>query len=88
MQVLARIPGNVFHCQYLDAIDEHPKPIIEDAEEIAESILVLAQNVQKVIRHREKGYTFSPEDEQTLLLFENNVAVLMASKTTTLLWKK
>jgi hypothetical protein len=30
MQVLARIPGNVFSCQYLDGVDKHPKPIIED----------------------------------------------------------
>ena len=74
MQVLARIPGNVFSCQYLDSVDIHPKPIIEDATEIAEIILYLSKKVQKTIRHREKGYMFSSEDEQTLLLFEDSVA--------------
>lgn len=74
MQVLARIPGNVFHCQYLDSVDEHPKPIIEDAAEIAETMLVLTKNVQKVIRHREKGYEFSQEDEEVLLRFEDSIA--------------
>lgn len=74
MQVLSKIPGNVFHCQYLDSVDEDPKPIIEDAAEIAESMISLAKNVQRLIRHRAKGYEFSPEDAETLLLFEDSVA--------------
>lgn len=74
MQALAKIPGNVFYCRYLDGTDQNPKPIIEDTEEIAEQLLQLSRQAQKIIRHRQQGYKFAEDEDQTLRQFEDGIA--------------
>lgn len=74
MQALSKIPGNVFGCRYLDGTDHNPKPIIEDTEEIAEQLLQLSRQAQRIIRHRQPGHTFSQEEDKNLKDFEDGIA--------------
>jgi hypothetical protein len=73
MQVLSRIPGNVINSPYLNGTEKHPKSIIEDAVDMAESMLQLAKETQRVIRHHGEGYQFTQEEEKLLKHFEDVV---------------
>lgn len=74
MQALSKIPGNVFYCRYLDGTDQNPKPVIEDTEEIAEQLLQLSRQAQRIIRHRRQGYEFNQEDDKNLREFEDGIS--------------
>ncbi|MGL5512628.1 MAG: hypothetical protein ACRDBM_05230 [Sporomusa sp.] len=74
MKAIARVPGNAIKCPYLDGTDEHPKSIIEDAIDMAESLQILARSAQRIIRHREKYHQFTDEDNAILKQFEDVVS--------------